>query len=111
MFGVDTDEVKSVSGLEGDSVTLHTHITDIKSYYLTLWRFGDQGFTIARINKDKIIFSDIITFRDRMVLDDQTGSLTITNTRTKHSGLYKIETSNSTGTSVKKFRLTVYGEN
>ncbi|XP_056615443.1 uncharacterized protein LOC130430377 [Triplophysa dalaica] len=102
------DGVKSVSVMEGDSVTLHSDVTDIQSYYLTLWRFGDDGFTIARINKDKIIYSDIPAFRDRMVLDDQTGSLTITNSRIKHSGLYKMEISNSTGTSVKKFRLRVY---
>ncbi|KAA0712028.1 hypothetical protein E1301_Tti012763 [Triplophysa tibetana] len=108
VFGVDPDGVKSVSVMEGESVTLHSDVTDIQSYYLTLWRFGDDGFTIARINKDKIIYSDISTFRDRMVLDDQTGSLTITNSRIKHSGLYKMEISNSTGTSVKKFRLTVY---
>ncbi|KAA0712037.1 hypothetical protein E1301_Tti012772 [Triplophysa tibetana] len=94
--------------MEGESVTLHSDVTDIQSYYLTLWRFGDDGFTIARINRDKIIYSDIPAFRDRMVLDDQTGSLTITNSRIKHSGLYKMEISNSTGTSVKKFRLTVY---
>ncbi|XP_056615446.1 uncharacterized protein LOC130430379 [Triplophysa dalaica] len=102
------DGVKSVSVMEGESVTLHSDVTDIQSYYLTLWRFGDDGFTIARINRDKIIYSDIPAFRDRMVLDDQTGSLTITNSRIKHSGLYKMEISNSTGTSVKKFRLTVY---
>ncbi|KAI7791160.1 hypothetical protein IRJ41_011044 [Triplophysa rosa] len=106
VFGADADEVKSV--MEGDSVTLHTHLTHIQSYSLTLWRFGDEGVTIVRINRDKIIYSDIPAFRDRMVLDDQTGSLTITNSRPKHSGLYKIEINNSTGTSLKKFRLTVY---
>ncbi|XP_057182309.1 uncharacterized protein LOC130549142 isoform X2 [Triplophysa rosa] len=106
VFGADADEVKSV--MDGDSVTLHTHLTHIQSYSLTLWRFGDEGVTIARINRDKIIYSDIPAFRDRMVLDDQTGSLTITNSRPKHSGLYKIEFNNSTGTSLKKFRLTVY---
>ncbi|KAA0712030.1 hypothetical protein E1301_Tti012765 [Triplophysa tibetana] len=104
VFGVD----QSVSVTEGDSVTLQSDVTDIQSYYLTLWRFGDDGFTIARINRDKIIYSDISTFRDRMVLDDQTGSLTITNSRIKHSGLYKMEISNSIGTSVKKFHLTVF---
>ncbi|XP_056613995.1 uncharacterized protein LOC130429448 isoform X3 [Triplophysa dalaica] len=108
VFGVDPDGVKSVSVMEGDSVTLHSDVTDIQSYYMTLWRFGDDGFTIARINKDKIIYSDIPSFRHRMVLDDQTGSLTITNSRIKHSGLYKMEISNSTGTSVKKFHLRVY---
>ncbi|XP_056615391.1 uncharacterized protein LOC130430345 isoform X2 [Triplophysa dalaica] len=108
VFGVVPDGVKSVSVMEGDSVTLHSDVTDIQSYYLTLWRFGDEGFTIARINRDKIIYSDIPAFRHRMVLDDQTGSLTITNSRIKHSGLYKMEISNSTGTSVKKFRLEVY---
>ncbi|XP_050956393.1 uncharacterized protein LOC127157203, partial [Labeo rohita] len=45
-------------------------------------------------------------FRDRLKLD-QTGSLTITNTRTTHSGLYTV-TSTSSDTSLNTFNLTVY---
>lgn len=42
MFVVETDEVKSVSVLVGDSVTLLTGITGIQSDDKILWKFKDQ---------------------------------------------------------------------
>ncbi len=47
MFVVETDEVKSVSVLEGDSVTLRTGLTEIQRDDEILWKFGDQD--IARL--------------------------------------------------------------
>jgi len=67
---------------EGDSGTLNTRLTEIKDDDVIQWRFGDT--LIAEINKraDSItVYDDVLDgrFRDRLKLDNQTGSLTITN--------------------------------
>ncbi len=107
MFYAETDEVKSV--MEGDSVSLNLDLTQIQRLDLLLWRFGDKGSTIALIDGNEISYEDYEVFRDRLELD-QTGSLTITNIRTNHSGLYKAEINHNTGTSYIKFSVNVYGE-
>ncbi|XP_026119981.1 hepatocyte cell adhesion molecule-like [Carassius auratus] len=110
VFGVD--ELKSVSVMEGDSVILHTHDTDIQKDDLIMWKFGQNNFLIAQINRKNnksSVYDDIAgeRFKDRLELD-QTGSLTITNTRTTDSGLYKV-TSSRSETLFNIFNLTVYG--
>ncbi|XP_052447183.1 uncharacterized protein LOC127988464 [Carassius gibelio] len=106
VFGADEDEVKSVMVMEGDSVTLNPDLTQINKFNLIDWRFGDP--VIAKIfGKDISYPSHTEIFRDRLQLD-QTGSLSIKNMRTKHSGLYKAEISHSTGTSFRKFNVTIY---
>ncbi|XP_016111419.1 uncharacterized protein [Sinocyclocheilus grahami] len=104
VFGVDA--VKSVSVMEGDSVTLNTDVTEIQRDDLIMWTFG--LVLIAKINgKDnKREFFDE-GFRGRLQLDLQTGSLIITNTRTTDSGLYTV-TSSRTETPLNTFNLTVY---
>ncbi|KAL1252059.1 hypothetical protein QQF64_019855, partial [Cirrhinus molitorella] len=89
----DDDEVKSVSVFKGDSVTLNTSVTELKDDDLIQWRFGIEITLIAKINKraDSIaVYDDVLDgrFRDRLKLDNQTGSLTITNTTTEHAGRY-----------------------
>uniref|UniRef100_A0A673JB44 Ig-like domain-containing protein n=1 Tax=Sinocyclocheilus rhinocerous TaxID=307959 RepID=A0A673JB44_9TELE len=81
--------------MEGDSVTLHTNLTEIHEDDEIVWTFGAENSTIAQINRTAGIFntSDVLDgrFRDRLKLDNQTGSLTITNTTTEHAGLYKLQ--------------------
>uniref|UniRef100_A0A8C1N510 Ig-like domain-containing protein n=1 Tax=Cyprinus carpio TaxID=7962 RepID=A0A8C1N510_CYPCA len=92
--------------MEGDSVTLNPDLTQIKKYNLLEWRFGDP--VIAQTVGNDITYpSHTEIFRDRLQLD-QTGSLTIKNMRTKHSGLYKLQISHSTGTSLMKFNVSVH---
>ncbi|XP_059425045.1 uncharacterized protein LOC132159516 isoform X5 [Carassius carassius] len=93
--GVFSDIVKSV--MEGDSVTLHTDLTDLHKYERIVWIFGPGRTRIAQINTvvNKIsVYNDVLDgkFRDRLQLDDQTGSLTITDTKTEDSGLYELQT-------------------
>ncbi|XP_059425972.1 uncharacterized protein LOC132160252 isoform X2 [Carassius carassius] len=106
VFDADADEVKTV--MEGDSVTLNTDLTQIQGIIQILWRFGEKGSTIAQIDGSVISYKDVKGFKGRLQLDPQTGSLTITNVRTNHSGPYKAEIIHKTGTSNQKFSLTVY---
>ncbi|XP_077081539.1 SLAM family member 5-like [Siphateles boraxobius] len=112
VFG-DSDAVKSV--MEGDSVTLDIIVTEKQDMNRIIWKFETNESTIAKINKwsSKInIYDDVLDgrFRDRLKLDDQTGSLTITNIRDTHSGVYevKISKSSSSNTTTNRFNVTVY---
>ncbi|XP_067252608.1 CD48 antigen-like [Chanodichthys erythropterus] len=109
VFG-DTDEVKSVSVMEGDSVTLNTDVTEVQSNDQILWMFGPRDTRIAQIFKQIIdMYNSNEIFGHRLQIDSQTGSLTIRNIRSEHSGLYKLQIiSDIRGTSYKRFSVTVY---
>ncbi|XP_073685389.1 uncharacterized protein [Garra rufa] len=105
VFAADGDEVKTVSVSEGDSVTLNSDLNQTQKVYLIEWRFGDP--IIAKIDRKEISYAKPTErFRDRLLLD-QSGSLTIKNMRTKHSGLYELQISHSSGTLDRKFNVTV----
>ncbi|CAM4661729.1 unnamed protein product [Leuciscus chuanchicus] len=108
-LGVIGEEVKLVSVMEGDSVSLNSDLTEMKDYDLILWRFGDENTVIAEINvtADRItVYDDVLDgrFRDRLKLDNQTGSLTIKNTRAEHTGDYKLQINSE----IKSIHLDVY---
>ncbi|XP_073699505.1 uncharacterized protein [Garra rufa] len=90
--GVSTDRV-SVPVMEGYSVTLHTEV-ETKHQEAIQWYFS--GIRIAQISGD-LICTDVQCnegterFRDRLKVDNQTGSLTITNTTDTDSGEYKLK--------------------
>ncbi|KAL1251987.1 hypothetical protein QQF64_019783, partial [Cirrhinus molitorella] len=108
----ESDEVKSVSAMEGDSVTLQSGLKEIQREDLILWKFGDLETLIATICKPVGIFSTYRgpdgRFTDRLKVDHQTGSLTITNTTTTHSGLYQVTISGRKVTTY-RFNVTVSG--
>ncbi|XP_026053243.1 uncharacterized protein LOC113039552 isoform X4 [Carassius auratus] len=100
-----------VSVLEGDVVTLHTYVETNQQYII--WYFND--IRIAKLNGDlRKICTDVECnegterFRDRLGLDHQTGSLTITDIRTTDSGLYQLQIISSNSISKKIFNVTVY---
>ncbi|XP_051978008.1 hepatocyte cell adhesion molecule-like isoform X1 [Xyrauchen texanus] len=111
VFGVDPDKVKSVSVMEGDSVTLHTDETEIlRDDDVLHWMFGAQNpdTVIAQINREANITSIMDEqLRFRLQLNNQTGDLTITNITTAHTGLYKVQISRNT-ISFNIFNVTVY---
>ncbi|XP_067237026.1 CD48 antigen-like [Chanodichthys erythropterus] len=99
------DAVKSESVTEGESVSLNSSFTQIHRDEDIDWKFGD--ILIARVNnKESVFYSESAEgrFRDRLKLDDQTGSLTIINSRTTDSGLYTV----SRDTTINTINLTVY---
>uniref|UniRef100_A0A8C2ALC5 Ig-like domain-containing protein n=1 Tax=Cyprinus carpio TaxID=7962 RepID=A0A8C2ALC5_CYPCA len=104
----------SVSVMEGDLVTLNSlnsDLTEIREGDDILWKFGAEKSLIAKMNKKRKIFSTHNApderFRDRLKLDSQTGSLTITDITTEHAGLYELEISGAKLTS-KTFNVSVY---
>ncbi|KAA0711973.1 hypothetical protein E1301_Tti012714 [Triplophysa tibetana] len=110
VFGVDADEVKSVSVMEGESVTLHTNLTHIQRDDQILWMFGPEETPIAEIHKKIIdMYDSKEIFGVRLKLDSQTGSLTITNITITDSCVYTLEIISDRGTSYKRFNVTVYG--
>ncbi|XP_058616637.1 uncharacterized protein LOC131530401 isoform X2 [Onychostoma macrolepis] len=106
----ETDEMLSV--MEGDSVTLHADLTEIQNHDTILWMFGPKDSIISQLTRKNDLNSFFITddarFRGRLQLDQNTGSLTIRNTRIRHSGQYKLTISREKTTS-KTFNVSVFG--
>ncbi|XP_026054830.1 uncharacterized protein LOC113040794 [Carassius auratus] len=95
------DEMKTKSVVEGEPVTLHPGVTKTPNVVMT-WYCNET--LIAEITGDQSkICSDVQCkerFRDRLKLDHQTGSLTITNTRNTDSGEYKLQIRSSRFTNI-----------
>uniref|UniRef100_A0A671R151 Ig-like domain-containing protein n=1 Tax=Sinocyclocheilus anshuiensis TaxID=1608454 RepID=A0A671R151_9TELE len=98
--------------MEGDSVTLHTDVKTNQQEKIR-WYFNDAR--IAQITGDlSYICTDVQCedaderFRDRLKLDNQTGSLTIRDIRTTDSGLYRLRIISSNSISEEISILAVY---
>ncbi len=105
------DAVKCVSVTEGESVTLEIDVNTVKTDDQIQWRFG-HNILIALLNREnglRTVYEEVLDgrFRDRLKLDHQIGSLTITDTRTTDSGLYEVKIISSTQTHLNTFNLTV----
>uniref|UniRef100_A0A8C1X6U5 Immunoglobulin domain-containing protein n=1 Tax=Cyprinus carpio TaxID=7962 RepID=A0A8C1X6U5_CYPCA len=105
----ERDEMKRKSVKEGKSVTLDPGVMK-KTNDLMMWHFND--ICIAEIPGDPRSSADVQCkddeerFRDRLEVN-QTGSLTITNTRTTDSGLYKLQISSSGFSIMRSFSVNV----
>ncbi|KAI7790770.1 hypothetical protein IRJ41_000686 [Triplophysa rosa] len=109
MSGVFGD-TENVSVKEGDSVTLQINPEETKGATELVWRLNNT--VIAKIDlegKDKPppVYTDEKRFRDRLNLERQTGSLTITNITAEHSGEYQMEIRSSGEIKHKTFRVSV----
>ncbi|XP_073699498.1 uncharacterized protein [Garra rufa] len=103
----ERDKMKIKSVKEGESVTLDADVVNIPND-LTMWYLNDTCIILLTGNRSEICTDDhcVGKFRDRLKLN-QTGSLTITNTRNTDSGLYKLQISSSRFSIVKTFSVTV----
>ncbi|XP_039538689.1 uncharacterized protein LOC120486614 [Pimephales promelas] len=96
--------------MEGDSVTLYTGVQtkqqeDIKWYFKDT-RIAHITGDLSKICTDVQCNGDTERFRDRLKLDHQTGSLTITHTTNKHSGPYQLKIFSSSNSFEKIFSVT-----
>ncbi|XP_059425115.1 CD48 antigen-like isoform X1 [Carassius carassius] len=94
----------NVSVMEGDSVTLKTD--DKQGYDKIEWRFGEERIAgIKGVNGT--YYDEVWRFRGRLQLD-HTGSLTIRNTTTEHTGVYRLNMKIGNAEIPKNYRVTVY---
>ncbi|XP_073699510.1 uncharacterized protein [Garra rufa] len=110
--GVGSDTIL-VSVMEGDSVIFHTDVEtnqqeDIKWYF--------NSIRIAQINGDLSLICTAVQcnqgtekFSDRLKLDNQTGSLTITNIRNTDAGDYDLKILGRNSSSDKIFNVILNG--
>ncbi|XP_026120014.1 uncharacterized protein LOC113099138 isoform X2 [Carassius auratus] len=90
--------------MEGDSVTLKTD--DKQRYDKIEWRFGEERIAgIKGVNGT--YYDEVWRFRGRLQLD-HTGSLTIRNTTTEHTGVYRLNMKIENAEIPKNYRVTVY---
>ncbi|KAI2650657.1 Carcinoembryonic antigen-related cell adhesion molecule 3 [Labeo rohita] len=105
-------EGESTFVMEGDSLTLHTDV-ETNQQETIRWYFNDARIAqmtgdLSYICTDVQCNEDTKTFRHRLNLDHQTGSLTITNTRTTDSGVYRLRIISSHTITEKIFIFAVY---
>ncbi len=108
-----------MSVMEGDSATLRTGLIEIQGDNTIEWWYEVEGNLIAKINRESRGTYDGADgrFRSKLRLEAN-GDLTIGNTRTIHSGLYKLKISSSRrsrGTITRKpiykrFTVTISGQ-
>nr|XP_021325232.1 uncharacterized protein LOC100536726 [Danio rerio] len=96
-----------IVGWVGKSVTLKSD-TEIQRNYEILWLIEDR--LIAKLTREarEITYLDE-RFRDRLVLDEETGSLTINNITVEDNRAYKMRIISSSGTTEKKFGVLIKG--
>ncbi|KAL1252180.1 hypothetical protein QQF64_019976, partial [Cirrhinus molitorella] len=102
------DNMKGKSVKKGQSVTLDPGKIKQQNYMMT-WNLINMSISEIIGNQSKVCTDDQCKerFRDRLKLDHQTGSLTIMNTTTTDSGIYKLQISSSRFSIIRRFTVTV----
>ncbi|KAL0149419.1 hypothetical protein M9458_055207, partial [Cirrhinus mrigala] len=110
IFGVSVSgaELDQIKKREGESIALDPGIIKHPNDVI-MWFFNHTLITEITGDQSKICTDDQCPdrFRDRLKVDYQTGSLTITNTRTTDSGQYKLQINSSKFNISRSFSITV----
>lgn len=101
LLGAMRSEVKTLTGREGQSVTLNTGCPVLQSNAQILWSFGPAVIVNSQVLKEKII-------RGHLQLDRETACLTIRNLTTNNSGVYQLQIISGQHISSQHFNLTVF---
>ncbi|XP_073793269.1 uncharacterized protein si:ch1073-188e1.1 isoform X2 [Danio rerio] len=98
-------EVRRISVEEGKSVNLDSGVARKPNNDLTTWHFNDILIAEVTGEQSRICTNDqcMKLFKDRLKLDNHTGSLTITYITTEQAGLYKLFMVSS-GSSIRRRR-------
>ncbi|KTF72695.1 hypothetical protein cypCar_00048661, partial [Cyprinus carpio] len=108
---VERDKMKRKSAKEGESVTLDSDVVknpnDLKVWYFNETRIAQISGDLIDICTDVQCDKGTERFRDRLKLDHQTGSLTITNINTTDSGLYELQINSSRFSIIKTYSVSV----
>lgn len=111
---ISSCSVDSLRFSEGESFTLNTGVPELQTDDKVLWGFGSEEAIIAKRdrNTNHISYNDADDerFRGRLEMDDKTGSLSITNTKSTDSGVYHLQIRSRNNVSYKKLRVTVWCE-
>ncbi len=104
-------DVDEISVVEGYQFTLSPSHTEMIVNNVIQWRFVPPNALLAESNKQTnrtAVYDDVLDgrFRDRLKLDNQTGSLTIRDIRTEHTGVFEVQNNNVR----KSYIFTVNGE-
>ncbi|XP_065100514.1 uncharacterized protein [Paramisgurnus dabryanus] len=97
----------NISLMERENVNLHTDVAELQEGDLIKWWTKSQE--IAEVTKQSVTIHDN-KIKDRIELDNQTGSLTIKNIRTTDSGDYECFIKKGNTGLYKCFTVTVYGD-
>ncbi|XP_051979704.1 T-lymphocyte surface antigen Ly-9-like [Xyrauchen texanus] len=99
-------EEEMVSVMEGDSVTLHTNLTEVHMDHHIVWMFGPQEIRIADLKDHNSHIYGL--YPGRLKLDNKTGSMTISDVSITDSGCFKVEIISGNRTTTKTYIVSVY---
>lgn len=112
MFVTVTGEERTYSVMEEQTVTLGTGLIKIQGYDQILWKF--EGQIIAEINQGKNLLiehdSRVERLKSRLQLNETSGSLKITRTKSTDSGVYHLQMNSRSHTLQRNITVTVSGE-
>ncbi|XDV23577.1 hypothetical protein PO909_028102 [Leuciscus waleckii] len=110
--GAETDKTKTKSVKEGESFTFDPGVIKNPNDGMT-WYFNEARIAEITGGQSKIC-TDVQCkerFKDRLKLDHQTGSLTITNTRNTDSGVYHLEIFSNSSIIHRQHSISIISEN